>query len=38
MISSSSLFLSLNLAIPERVQIPLEINEDLIMEHDTRYI
>jgi small subunit ribosomal protein S4 len=26
------------LSIPERAQIPLEINEALIMEHYTRYI
>jgi small subunit ribosomal protein S4 len=25
-------------SIPERAQIPLEINEGLIMEHYTRYI
>jgi small subunit ribosomal protein S4 len=25
-------------SIPEKAQIPLEINEDLIMEHYTRYI
>ena len=25
-------------SIPERAQIPLEINETLIMEHYTRYI
>jgi small subunit ribosomal protein S4 len=25
-------------SIPERAQIPLEINEDIIMEHYSRYI